>query len=963
MGREDELATLMSAWDAARAGTASVVLLGGEAGIGKTALLQRFVAGLPDEALVLRGQCVDGGSRGLAYAPVVGVMSDLVRRLGRETVIRSAGAWRADLARLVPDLGPPSPDGEAGRARLFQAVLSVLQDVAARRPVVVVLEDLHWADESTLELVRHMVRTLGDDPVLMIASLRSDELTRRHPLTSVLADLAMVGRVSQVQLPRLSADQTARLVMMNMDEPLDQSLVSDVVARSEGVPFYAEELARSARSAGRALPVLLAEVLSGKVGELSDDARSVLEIAAVGGAHLVEADLAVVANLADEQVERAIAEGIDRSVLMLTADPAACGFRHALLREALLDGLLPGRRAALHRRWAEHLSTTSTASIDPRRAVLVAQHWLSARQTERAFPACLTAARALQSAAAPDEELHMLEQALSLWDGVPDAARLAGTDRSAVQEAAAQAASQAGQPTRAVAFQTAALTGVDPERQPVRHASIRLERTRLTEPLGQEVTAEVEAVLALLPASEPASEAGRVRARALAMLARGRNLQGDYLEAERLARQAAEYSRGAGERLAEAHAMSLLGNALDGLGRSVEALAVRYERQPLVDTIDNPFVKAGSLRNVAVTLALLGRLRESADAARDGRALATSLGLARSEGASYAAIEAESRIALGEWDVAADLCEQALATGPGPDEAVELATLAATLAVWRGDPTAPELLARAHGCMQRTDDAWHILPFATLRGRAALEVGDARGALSTLSEAMSSPNAVFHPDTAGPFLHTAARALRQGPSPASVEPSVMLVEDVRARLDGLPSGVWADAWRALAFAELVRPDDALATWRACTHELDDGVEGFAYERAYALYRLGLARAGAGRPDAVATLRMAQQKAEHLRARPLLRRIIEAIRECQAGCPRNAEPAAGEAPNNVYGLTEREVEVLGLVGEGLSNSEIASRLFISPKTASVHVSNILAKTGVASRHAAADRARTLGLIGS
>ena len=188
VGREAELAVLTSAWGDAQAGVPVVVLVGGEAGIGKTALLNLFAAGLGDGVLVLRGQCVNLGGQGLAYAPLVGVLSDLVRQVGRESVIRLAGAWRADLARLVPDLGPAATDAEAGRSRLFQGVVSLLEQAASRHPVVLVVEDLHWADESTLELLRFAVRTLRDGRLMLAGSYRSDELTRRHPLTPVLAD-------------------------------------------------------------------------------------------------------------------------------------------------------------------------------------------------------------------------------------------------------------------------------------------------------------------------------------------------------------------------------------------------------------------------------------------------------------------------------------------------------------------------------------------------------------------------------------------------------------------------------------------------------------------------------------------------------------------------------------------------------------------------------------------------------
>ncbi len=961
VGREAEVAALASAWGEAESGVPVVVLVGGEAGIGKTALLNRFTAGLPDGVLVLRGQCVDLGGQGLAYAPLVGVLSDLVRQAGRESVIRLAGAWRADVARLVPDLGPAATDAEAGRSRLFQGVVSLLEQAASRQPVVLVVEDLHWADESTLELLRFAVRTLRDGRLMLAGSYRSDELTRRHPLTPVLADLVTAERVTQLVVPRLGADETAGLVRRRLDGPVDTALVGSLVARSEGVPFYAEELARTAVQGAGGLPSTLAEVLSARLGELTAVARQVMEAAAVGGAEVSEADVGTVLDLPGDRVDAALREGIDRQILTMAPGSAGFGFRHALLREAVLDSLLPGRQATLHRRWAQHLAATPAAQTDAGRAVRIAQHWHAAHDTNHAFTASLAAARLLRSAAAPGEELRMLEQALSVWNAVADAEAMACCDQASLQEAAARAASQAGDWERAMQFQTAALSGVDPDTDPLRYASMRLERTRLTEPLGQEVTDETERVLAMLPTAPPDTEAGRIRARALAMLARGRILQGNYIEGERLARTAAEYARRAGEPRAEAHALSLLGNALDGLGRSEEALVVRYERRPLVERIDDPFAKAGDLHNVVITLGMLGRVRDAAAAAHEGRLIATDMGLARSEGASYASLEAESLLELGEWDAAMASVKDALALDPGALDVVELSILAATIAVWRGDRDAADLVERARLWFSRVDDAWFRLPFATLEARAALEADDASTALAVVAAAMHDPDAVFHPYSAGRFLHAAARTLASSSADADIAAPTLTTADLASKLDELPTGVETPVWHALCAAELAGPDQARERWSTCCGLLAD-VEGFAYERARALYRLGVEQHKAGLDEAPATLRTAQDHAERLRVLPLLWRILEVTR---AGQQHSAVGAVSRRPafGNPFGLTGREQEVLNLVGDGLSNSDIARRLFISPKTASVHISNILSKLGVSSRSQAADKARGLGLLAS
>jgi DNA-binding NarL/FixJ family response regulator len=229
-----------------------------------------------------------------------------------------------------------------------------------------------------------------------------------------------------------------------------------------------------------------------------------------------------------------------------------------------------------------------------------------------------------------------------------------------------------------------------------------------------------------------------------------------------------------------------------------------------------------------------------------------------------------------------------------------------------------------------------------------------------LAEALHDPNAVFHPYSAGRFLHTAARALGEAGVSRDAPLAGLGIDEVTARLEALPPSVEAPVWRALCAAELADPDQALPTWTTCAHALAAGQEGFAYERAHTHYRLGREQAAVGAPDALATLRTAQQQAESLRALPLLRRISEAVQSGHTPAP-GRRPRRRAAAENPYGLTNREQEVLALVGQGLSNTDIARRLFISAKTASVHVTNILSKVGVENRVAAAAKARELGLF--
>ena len=554
----------------------------------------------------------------------------------------------------------------------------------------------------------------------------------------------------------------------------------------------------------------------------------------------------------------------------------------------------------------------------------------------------------------------MLEQALSLWDAAPEAQASPHPDRAAVHQEAAEAALAAGEPQRSLHHYASALEELDSTQDPVRCATVLLHRTLVTDSPTLAAESEIEKALRLLPASDPDSDVGRLRALGLVLRARARVIIGDYAGTESLAREAIAYSRQSGNRRAESHAMSLLANAFDAVGRSEEALALRYERMPLLDGVEDPRERAGARINLVGTLMQLRRLQEALDVASDGVTLSKELGVYRSEGAIYAGMVAECLFELGRWDDAAALCSETLDARPASEAALELMCLAATMAILRGDRSADDEVQRMQESRARVDDPWFIWRLATVRALAALEHEDTAAALAVLGKAIKDPDAVAHPSLAGPLLHTAARAL--APSAQSVDGPAgdLTVGDVTERLDALPPGVDTPVWRALSSAELAAQAHQVQKWSTSIALLEEGLEGFAYERAWALYRLGQAQIAAGAPDATSTLRSAQAQAEHLRALPLLRRIVEVIRAGQ-----NHAPTGGVSrrpnPGNPFGLTGREHEVLSLVSAGLSNSDIAKRLFISPKTVSVHISNILGKLGVTNRGQAAEKARQLGLL--
>ncbi|MCU1603064.1 MAG: transcriptional regulator, LuxR family, partial [Frankiales bacterium] len=255
VGRDDELQLLLDAVAASREGRPAVVLLGGDAGVGKTRLLNQVVAEVPAGTVVLRGGCVDLGDVGLPYLPFVEVFDDLARQL-------PAAVDVPGLAPLLP--GAAGVGGDLVRLQLFEAVVTALR--AVEEPVVVVLEDLHWADASSRELLRFLVTRLRDERVAVLASYRADDLHRRHPLVPLVAELGRLGGVEHVQLRPLADDAVERHLTALVDLPAD--VLDAVVRRAEGNAYFAEELALAAVDTGEDLPTRLSEVLLARLDKL-----------------------------------------------------------------------------------------------------------------------------------------------------------------------------------------------------------------------------------------------------------------------------------------------------------------------------------------------------------------------------------------------------------------------------------------------------------------------------------------------------------------------------------------------------------------------------------------------------------------------------------------------------------------------------------------------------------------------
>src|SRR6266487_1535084 len=362
VGRSEELGRLLRVLARAEKGWPAVALVAGDAGVGKTRLLAELAGHAERQgARVLLGGCMEAGDLGLPYVPFVDAFRDLGARPGESDLVGPLAAAVPGLGLLMPRTGngrvaavPPGDGFE--RVQLFDGVLSLLVGLSELAPMLLVIEDLHWADRSTRDLVSFLTRTLRTGRVALVASYRSDDLHRRHPLRPLLAELLRVPDLERIELHPFSRGELAQHLAALGGGDLPAETVDRILARSEGNPFFAEELlAAGATRRDVALPEALADVLRDRIEALPDLAQQVLKVAAVAGRRVSHDLLVAAAGLPEAEVEQGLREAIAAQVLVTDPVTESYRFRHALLQEVVYSDLLPGERTRLHATYARLL--------------------------------------------------------------------------------------------------------------------------------------------------------------------------------------------------------------------------------------------------------------------------------------------------------------------------------------------------------------------------------------------------------------------------------------------------------------------------------------------------------------------------------------------------------------------------------------------------------------------------------
>lgn len=984
VGRQSQLAELELAYREAREGSPRLVLVAGDSGVGKTRLLSEARAAL-DGAQVLFGQCLEQGELELPYAPLLGALRPLVREKDPILDELSSGS-RAHLATLLPSLGAASPGsgegGADGQMRLFESLLELLHLLSVRRPLVLMLEDMHWADRSTRAFAAFLARSLIGERVLVLLSYRSDELHRRHPLRPLLAELVRLDSARLIELEPFDRDELSEALADILGERPSEDLIDRLLTRTDGNALYVEELLAAALDGRGATPQSLRDAFMLRIERMSADAGQAARAVSVGRA-MDESMIARLTGIGSGALRDALREAVAEQVLVAD-DEGRFSFRHALLREVVYDDLLPGERNAMHLELARELEATgelACAEDEAGRVAVIATHYAAAGDQTAALRATIRAAREARRVHAYGEMADLYERAHGLWARVPDAESVAGIDEVELLEAAANAYGLSGDMRHSEMLAAHALKLLDPDTDPVRYARLLVRRGRSRWRLNQAQAGadDLTRALELLP-DEPSLE----RARLLSFIARTQTLRGHYREALREGERARAVAEAVGEPVTVGEVLNTLGMANIALGEVEAGEALLREAITLARDQEDLDDLGTAYSNLADFLNLAGRTREALEVIEEGQnEVGSRIGRYlpwMTMTHSVLAFEA------GEWDAAR------ASVGPPVGTMVGVALMFrllrdAEFALGEGDEElARERLSAADPLVRVTGEAqWHGL-YGSLVGELARRGGELEAAQAAVARALdelevctddvmriarvTAVGAAVEADRA-----VRARDLRDPETEADALARARIHLD-RLRAAAEDGGPVERAWLAMGMAEAAR----------ARGELDPGLWQEAAERwerldrpycgATARWRQAEALVAAeDRVAAAAVARDALDVAERLGAgwlRGELQGLCARARldlHGTAGAPGGGVLAggatatdgagAGAGPAELpFGLTPRELQVLTLIAEGATNRQIGTSLFMAEKTASVHVSRILNKLGVRSRTQAAAMAHRL-----
>ncbi|WP_156149047.1 helix-turn-helix transcriptional regulator [Microbacterium oxydans] len=932
VGREAELAEVRRSFAGVRDGIPAALLVEGEAGIGKSRLLREFATEIAPTADVHVGWCLDLGASRTPYGPLTGILRSIVLCMGVDRVRESVGVGVEALGMLLPELvDAPTDRDRTSPERLRDAIASLIEAAAERAPQVLVVEDLHWADESTLAILSFLLRALSRGRILLLLTSRTDDVRRGDAVSRFIGEATRARLLERLTLGRLDEAAVRELAEQITGSALTESALDRMQERAEGVPFFIEEIAGCSNGP---LPDGLRDLLLARFDRLGDDARHVVQVVSGAERPLSHPLITSLVDLPEQRLDEAIREATRSGILVIGDDDYR--FRHALLREAVHDDLLPGERARLHRAYAEALEAQCAGS-DSSDAAALAYHWQLAQDDRKALVAAADAMRHAKGQYAFASAARFGELALELWPLVPDAADAARIERLDLLLVLGSILRNAGDGERALAVANVALAEVDPETvDPRLHARLLRNKALYLVNLGR-----LGAIPLLQQALAIADE--RIgdevfRAELLNQLASRRMIAGDREEAIRLADEAERGAAGAESTDQLSIAANVRGGSLAHLGRVDEGVR-EYERARELATGSTAEMRYRV--NYSDLLTLLGRYREAVEVAEEGLRRARELRVERTSGSIMAQNMVVPLLELGEIERVEEMLSRDFVQGTLRVFRMYMSMTRVRVLAWRGrSAEAAELLQAWLPAFEETGvserQIWYdrvMMIVAVAESR-----GDLRGALDAILEMLK--------DDEPALLHQRRLLLEGGAIIAELRAAGSDVDAastaVRTAWSAQPVQLQRDAWETILDALLDPRPDALAEAIRCAEGEDVPVVFRA------VLRLELARVlvhGGDRIAAGSVLAEAAALAESLGNAQVQAAVSRFATD--AGLRSEAVATSGADP-----LTARERQVLALIAEGLSNRQIGERLFISVKTVSVHVSAVLRKLGVSTRTEAA-----------